>query len=224
MRRVARLAVCGGAGLAEGLDARGVSRLCVGEQHPAAAEPQRLSFGDRGHRGGQSRAVPVADGFGDAGLHELPLVERHGPQQLHRDIRVERRHDALRGRQTADGGEAAAGAEPHRRPCGRGERQRHPHRHRPSLHAVPLRRRGRHGEPLHGRRLEGPARPCGGDVAGRVDQQGRFRTAGKPVRERRIPGRRGFCVARQLQVAAQAAARTRHNGGDESCGARHPGE
>ena len=51
------------------------------------------------------------------------------------------------------------------------------------VHAVPLRRRGCHGEPLHGRRLEGPARPRGGDVAGRVDQQGRFRTAGKPVRE-----------------------------------------
>ena len=224
MHRAARLAACGGAGLAEGLDPRGVSRLCAGEQHPAAAEPQRLSLGCRGHQGGESRAVPVARGFGDAGIHELPVVERRRPEQLHRNLRTERRHDALRGRQAADGRETAAGAEPHRRARSRGECQRHPHRHRPGLHAVPLRCRGRHGEPLYGRGFESPARPRGGDVAGRIDQQGRFRTTRKPVCERRIPGRRGADVARQLQTAAQAAARTRYNGGNESCGACYPGE
>ena len=58
------------------------------------------------------------------------------------------------------------------------------------------------------------------DVAGGIDQQGRFRPARKPVCERPLPSSRRPVVARRLQVAAQTAARTRHHGGDESCRAR----
>lgn len=171
-------------------------------------------------RRSEGRTAAVARSLGDTGLHELPFVERRKQQQLHRHLRNQRRADALRRRQTAHGGQGTEAPKPHRRTLGRRSRERHPHRHRRSLHAGALRRRSRGGSRRYGRSLARPARPRRADVAGGIDQQGRFRPARKPVCERPLPSSRRPVVARRLQVAAQTAARTRHHGGDESCRAR----
>ena len=220
MRRTADLARGRGAGLAESLDAANVPRLCAGKQYPVAAEPQRLPLRARRYPRSEGRTAAVARSLGDTGLHELPLVERRRQQQLHRHLRNQRRADALRRRQTAHGGQGTEAPKPHRRTLGHRIRERHPHRHRRSLHAGALRRRSRGGSRRYGRSLARPARPRRADVAGGIDQQGRFRPARKPVCERPLPSSRRPVVARRLQVAAQTAARTRHHGGDESCRAR----
>ena len=207
----------GGCGvrLPAGLDAERLSELCARAQHPAAAEPQRLPLGRRGYEGGPGGTLPLADRLHLAERDQLPLVERRRPHQLYGHLRSRGRHDALQRRPAAHGRQAAAAAEPHRRTLGRRGGQRHPHRHRAGLHAVPLCRRGGDGQPQHGRRLESAARPCRGDVAGRLHQPRRLRTAREPVCERRIPGRRGPLDARQLQTPAQAAARTGHHRRDD---------
>lgn len=193
-------------------------RPCTGKQHRAATEPQRDALGSRRHEGGPCGTLPLADRIDLTGIHELPLVPGHRPQQLHGHLRHRGRHDTLQRRKTPHGGQAAGGAEPHRRTLGRGDRQRHPHRHRRSLHAVPLCHGVGHGEPQYGRSIEGPARPRRADVACRVDQQGRFRPVREPVCKRPLPGRRCPHVARQLQAPAQAAARARHHGPDRAGG------
>lgn len=202
------------------MDVAGVSGLCAGEQHPAAAEPQRLPLGGGGHEGGQGGPAAVAHGLDDAGLHELPVVERLRQRLLHGDLRRQRRSGALSGRDAPHDGPPAAVAEPHRRADGRGGRERHPPGPGRGLHAGALRLRGGGDRRQHGRSITRPARPGPRDVADGVDQQGRLRPDRKPVRERRIPGRRGPHDTRQLQIAAQAAARTRHNGRDGTCRTR----
>ena len=146
MRRIAGLARGRGAGLAESLDAANVPRLCAGKQYPVAAEPQRLPLRARRYPRSEGRTAAVARSLGDTGLHELPLVEGRRQQQLHRHLRNQRRADALRRRQTAHGGQGTEASKPHRRTLGRRIRERHPHRHRRSLHAGALRRRSRESE------------------------------------------------------------------------------
>lgn len=71
-RRACRSSRTGRHGHDKAMDVAGVSGLCAGEQHPAAAEPQRLPLGGGGHEGGQGGPAAVAHGLDDAGLHELP--------------------------------------------------------------------------------------------------------------------------------------------------------
>lgn len=139
------------------MDVAGVSGLCAGEQHPAAAEPQRLPLGHGGYEGGESRTAAVAHGFNDAGLYELPVVERLGQRLLHGDLRRQRRSGALSGRDAPHDGPPAAVAEPHRRADGRGGRKRHPPGHRRGLHAGALRLRGGGDRRQHGRSIPRPA-------------------------------------------------------------------
>ena len=93
-----------------------------------------------------------------AKLHELPFVRSHGQQQLYGDLRHNGGNDDLRRWQAPYGSQEAESPESNGRSLGRGIRERHPHRHRTGLHAVPLRRRCRANQPQHGRSLEGPAR------------------------------------------------------------------
>lgn len=58
-------------------------------------------------------------------------------------------------------------------------------------------RRSRGGSRRYGRSLARPARPRRADVAGGIDQQGRFRPARKPVCERPLPSSRRPVVARR---------------------------
>lgn len=139
------------------MDAAGVSGLCAGEQHPAAAEPQRLPLGRGGHEAGQGGPAAVAHGLDDAGLHELPVVERLRQRLLHGDLRRQRRSGALSGRDAPHDGPPAAVAEPHRRADGRGGRERHPPGPGRGLHAGALRLRGGGDRRQHGRSITRPA-------------------------------------------------------------------
>ena len=209
MRRIAGLARGRGAGLAESLDAANVPRLCAGKQYPVAAEPQRLPLRARRYPRSEGRTAAVARSLGDTGLHELPLVERRRQQQLHRHLRNQRRADALRRRQTAHGGQGTEASKPHRRTLGRRIRERHPHRHRRSLHAGALRRRSRGGSRRYGRSLARPARPRRADVAGGIDQQGRFRPARKPVCERPLPSSRSTTTSCSSNSCSNSTSRRR---------------
>ena len=189
---------CNRTGSVQNMDLAGVSGLRLPEQHPGTAKPQQPTFGHRGYQTGESRPLSVAGGIDHAKLHELPFVRSHGQQQLYGDLRHNGGNDDLRRWQAPYGSQEAESPESNGCSLGRGIRERHPHRHRTGLHAVPLRRRRRANQPQHGRSLEGPARPGRRDAAHGLDQPRGFRPAPKPIFERRIPDSRSRLDTGQL--------------------------